>query len=130
MARNGFLANVITVAFIVIGLGVATPLAAEELIWSRNYGGQYNESAYAGVSVASGGFVVLGSTYSYGLGDHDIFLIRIDSYGDTLWTRTLGGQFTDYGYDIQTTSDGGFIVVGMTRSFGAGNGDVFLVKKD
>ncbi len=130
MARNGFLTTAITVAFIVVGLGALTPLAAEELIWSRNYGGQYNESAYAGVSVTSGGFVVLGSTYSFGLGDHDIFLIRIDSYGDTLWTRTLGGQLTDYGYDIQTTSDGGFIIVGMTRSFGAGNGDVYLVKTD
>ena len=103
---------------------------AQNVIWSANYGGVYTEEAYSGVRTSDGGFAILGSTYSFGAGDHDIYLLRLDSLGDTLWSRTYGGPATEYGYDIQRTADGGFIVVGVTYSSGAGNGDVWLLRLD
>jgi len=103
---------------------------AQGLIWSSNYGGDYNEQGYSGCALPDGGYAVLGSTFSFGDGDHDIYLLRLNSFGDTLWTRSYGGSSADYGHDIQTTSDSGFIIVGLTRSFGSGNGDVYLIKTD
>jgi len=47
---------------------------------------------------------------------------------DTLWTKTFGGNLTDEGHDVQEISDGGFIVTGLTESFGAGNSDIWLIK--
>ncbi|MBN1212727.1 MAG: hypothetical protein JXA92_09135, partial [candidate division Zixibacteria bacterium] len=101
---------------------------AQDLLWSKNYGGSYNEGGNSCLQTADGGYVALGSTYSYGTGDHDIYLLKLDSLGDTLWTRTFGGSGTDYGYDIQSTVDGGFVIVGKTRSYGAGMMDVYLIK--
>lgn len=45
---------------------------------------------------------------------------------DTLWTRTFGGSDNDYAYDIQQTSDGGYIIAGYTYSFGSGG--AYLIK--
>jgi len=122
--------------FIVL-LWLATPLVlwlpgrsvyAQNLLWSASYGGVYAEEAFSGVRTSDGGYAVLGSTYSFGAGDHDIYLLRLDSLGDTLWSKAYGGPATEYGYDIQQTSDAGFIVVGSTRSYGAGDADVYLLR--
>jgi hypothetical protein len=104
------------------------PLAAQDVIWSEFYGGQYAEEGNSGVRTYDGGYAVLGSTYSFGAGDHDIYLLRLDSLGDTLWSRTYGGPATEYGYDICQLPDAGFIVVGSTRSWGAGDADVYLLR--
>ena len=48
--------------------------------------------------------------------------------GDTLWTRTYGADSSDFGYSVRQTSDGGYIVAGYTKSFGAGNSDIYLIK--
>jgi hypothetical protein len=102
----------------------------QQLLWSENYGGQFNESGNSGSMTVDGGFIAIGSTFSYGAGDHDIYVIRTDSLGVALWNRTYGGALTDYGYDIQQTADGGFILVGMTRSSGEPNGDLLLLRID
>jgi len=118
------------IATIGIFLACMSDGRAQGLIWSSNYGGGYNEQGYSGCRLPDGGYVVLGSTYSFGDGDHDIYLLRLNSFGDTLWTRSYGGSDADYGHDIQPTNDSGFIIVGLTRSFGSGNGDVYLIKTD
>jgi len=103
---------------------------AQDVIWSNNYGGTYNEQGYSGYKLTDGGYVILGATYSFGHGDHDIYLLRLDSLGHILWTESYGGSAADYGYDIQQTSDNGFIIVGLTQSYGSGEGDVYLIKVD
>jgi hypothetical protein len=59
-----------------------------------------------------------------------VWLIKTDSLGDTLWTRTYGGTESDYGRSLSKTSDGGYVIAGYTWSFGAGRFDAYLVKTD
>jgi len=106
-----------------------TPLGAQEMVWSTTYGGQYNDNAYAGCQIDDG-YILLGSTFSFGSGSFDLYALRLGSAGDTVWTHTYGGVDTDLGYDVRVTSDGGFIMVGSTRSDGAGEKDVYLVRID
>lgn len=105
-------------------------ICAQNLLWTASYGGVYAEEAYSGVRTSDGGYAVLGSSYSYGAGEYDVYLLRLDSLGDTLWSKTYGGAATDRGYDIQQMDDGGYVVVGSTYSFGAGDADVYLLRLD
>lgn len=77
-----------------------------------------------------GGFIIAGTTNSFGSDSGDVYIIKINTVGDTMWTKTFGGINQDYCSSIQNTSDGGFIILGSTNSFGAGNYDVYLLKID
>jgi hypothetical protein len=80
------------------------------------------------VQSTDGGYVIAGYTDSYGVGGYDVFLIKTDTSGDTLWTRTFGGSNGDFGYSVQQTSDGGYVITGLTESYGAGSSDVYMIK--
>ncbi len=99
-----------------------------DTLWTRTYGGGNWDRAYSVQQTDDGGYVVVGYTSSFGSGGDDIYLVKTDSTGDTLWTRTYGGTGTDDGEFVQQTSDEGYIIVGYTTSYGAGNGDVYLIK--
>lgn len=105
-------------------------LFSQKLIWEANHGGIYNEGGYAGLQTLDGGYIILGDSYSFGAGKFDIYLLKLSSAGDTIWTRTYGGSDTEYGYDIVGTADSGFIIVGSTRSYGNGKRDVYLIRTD
>ena len=74
------------------------------------------------------GFVAIGSTYSFGAGGMDVYLIKTDSYGLISWSKTFGATGEDDGRGICQTSDGGYAVIGSTNSFGAGLDDLYLLK--
>ena len=99
-----------------------------DTLWTRTYGGSDDDWAYSVQQTADGGYIVAGYTYSFGAGDDDFYLVKTNSQGDTLWTRTYGGSGDDEAYSVQQTADGGYIVAGYTSSFGAGSGDFYLVK--
>ena len=114
-----------------LGLAVgASHVNAQDSLWCAAYGGYFNDNGFAALSLGSGDFLLLGSTYSYGSGDHDVYLVKVDSAGNEIWSRTYGGSQADYGYDIIPTSDNGYLIVGSTCSFGAGKHDVYLIKVD
>ena len=98
--------------------------------WTKTYGGTGNEDAYAVQQTTDGGYIVAGLTFSFGAGDADAYLIKTDANGNTLWTKTFGGTGYDTANAVRQTADGGYIVAGYTQSFGAGNGDVYLIKTD
>ncbi|HEX7320669.1 MAG TPA: hypothetical protein VF399_10000 [bacterium] len=98
------------------------------IVWSKTYGGDNVDVGSHVQQTYDGGFMIAGWTISSGAGSVDFYLIKTDSLGDTLWTRTYGGDSMDVCYSAQQTLDSGFIMVGLTTSFGAGAGDVYLVK--
>ena len=98
------------------------------ILWSKTYGGLNIDIGYSVKQTIDLGYIIVGETQSYGIGNKDIYLIKTDTNGDTLWTRTYGGSSDDIAYSIQQTSDSGYIFVGETYSFGAGNSDVYLIR--
>lgn len=100
-----------------------------EMIWSRSFGGAGSDNSYSMIQTSDNNYVIAGSTESFGAGGKDVYLIKINSDGDTIWTRTFGGASDDWAKSIQETVDGGYIISGYTHSFG-GNYDVYLIKTD
>jgi hypothetical protein len=98
--------------------------------WAKTYGGTDEDYVYSVQQTSDGGYIVAGATWSFGAGWRDIFLIKTDANGNVQWAKTYGGGSDDYAYSVQQTSDGGYIVAGETRSFGAGWRDIFLIKTD
>ena len=102
--------------------------AQGDTLWTRTYGGANYDEGRSVQQTSDDGYIVVGSTNSFGAGISDVYLIKTDGQGDTLWTRTFGGPSGDFGYSVQQTSDGGYIIAGQALSFGAGEGDVYLIK--
>jgi hypothetical protein len=100
------------------------------IIWAKTYGGTNDDWAYSVQQTSDGGYIVAGWTYSFGAGSDDILLIKTDANGDVQWAKTYGGTDSDFAYSVQQTSDGGYIVAGLTRSLGAGLDDILLIKTD
>ena len=99
-----------------------------DTLWARTYGGAAREDGYGVQQTSDGGFILTGKTQSFGVGSSDVWLVKTDANGDTLWTKTFGGASSDGGNTVQQTSDGGYIIAGYTFSFGAGSADNYLIK--
>jgi hypothetical protein len=100
-----------------------------DLLWSRVYAGSDN-GANMVEQTADGGYVMTGLASYYGPNGGDVLIIRTDSVGDTLWTRTYGGPGLDAGQSIQQTSDHGYVIAALTMSFDARNQKIWIIKTD
>jgi hypothetical protein len=109
-------------------IAIAQP--SPDTLWTRSYGGLNVDQAYSIQNTADGGFVIAGLTRPMGSDFDDFYVVKINSEGDTLWTRTYGGAGDDQAYSIQQTPDGGFMIAGVTNSYGAGGRDAYVVKTD
>src|SRR5438105_3146707 len=100
-----------------------------QITFQKTYGGTDSDDGHAVKQTSDGGYIIAGTTYSFGVGNGDFYLIKTDSIGDTLWTRTFGGPSFDFIHAIDQTSDGGYILTGHTYSFSMGyNGDTLWTK--
>jgi hypothetical protein len=85
--------------------------------------------AHAIIPTSDGGYVVAGETY-HSAGRHDVWVLKLDGQGNVQWQKNYGGTDDDWAYAIAPTSDGGYVVAGRTKSFGAGRMDVWVLKLD
>jgi hypothetical protein len=112
------------IAFLTLVFASSGTLAFEKV-----FGGpELDRGVYVSPTQDSG-YIVVGYSQSFGQGDEDIYLVKTDSAGELMWTRTIGGTDEDNGWAIREIADG-FILAGFTKSFGAGGYDFYLVKTD
>ncbi|MBI5539589.1 MAG: T9SS type A sorting domain-containing protein [Bacteroidia bacterium] len=98
------------------------------ILWSYAYGGTLEDHPYSAKQTSDGGYIISGFTCSFGLGYSDIYLIKTSADGIFQWSKTYGGNGADNGWEVQQTSDGGYIICGTTNSFGAGGIDNYIIK--
>ncbi len=102
-----------------------------DTLWTKVYGADSISATGFSIQITNDtGYIIAGKTQSFGTGTWDVCLIKTDSSGDTLWTKSFGGINHDGSSSVQQTTDGGYIVAGNTNSFGSGNSDAYLIKVD
>ena len=101
-----------------------------QIVWQKTYGGPGYDFANFVSPTADGGYVVVGTTDSFGSGGVDVWVWKLDAVGSILWQRTYGGPGAEYLYAAHQAQDGGLIVAGLTYSFGSGNSDAWVFKID
>lgn len=97
-------------------------------LWEKTYGGEKNDNGWDIFQSGDGGYLIAGFTESFGKGDFDFVLIKTDEKGKEQWIKTFGGKGKDRCWSAQPIDDGGYILLGETTSFGAGEEDAYLVK--
>jgi hypothetical protein len=96
--------------------------------WNQTFPRGPRDGAESVIETADGGFLLAGGTGYLSIELGDMWLIKTDRNGAEQWNRTFGGQAFDWAESVIETADGGFLLAGYTRSFGAGEADVWLVK--
>jgi len=159
---------------------VSSANAQPDTLWTRTFGGLYNDYGHSVQQTSDDGFIIVGTCnigsgdvylvktdengneqwiYSYGRIGHssggksvqqtsdggyiivgystpsdyyecDVYLIKTNQFGDTLWTQTYGGDDHDCGYSVRQTLDGGYIITGNTDPYLSDPLDVYLIKTD
>jgi len=99
-----------------------------DILWTKTYGGTNGDKAYYVHQTIDGGFMVIGNTASFGAGENDLYLIKTNENGDTLFTKTIGTSGNEMAYTADTTNDGGYIIGGsISRRY---TNQIFIVKTD
>ena len=96
----------------------------------KDFGGEKFEEGSSIIETLDGGFIITGTTTSFGDGNYDVFLVKTDLFGNEEWSQTFGGTQNDFGKSIEQTDDHGFIIFGWTWSSGNGYGDLWMIKTD
>jgi hypothetical protein len=109
-------------AFVVKTDSDGTPL------WEKAYGGSKFDVANAITPSSSGGYVITGSTFSFGKGQRDFWIFKVDHDGEVLWSRTQGREGFEEAYAIVEVAKNQFVLAGWTNSIGNGNYDYYVVK--
>jgi hypothetical protein len=100
------------------------------LQWTKTIGGEKRDGGNSLIQTSDGGYAIAGYTESFGAGEWDVYVVKLDANGNLQWTKTIGGENWEAGRSLIQTSDGGYAIAGHTESFGAGGRDVYVVKLD
>ncbi len=127
VSSKGFL----TVLFLLALTSTLSPIQQRGVeSFEKHFGANGMDRGIAVQQLANGDFVVVGYSTSFGSGDEDVYLVRADSVGNQLWSRTFGGPGRDDGWDVLALPDGGFTLVGFSNSAGDGDFDIHLLRVD
>lgn len=102
--------------------------AAGAMLWCKSYGGNGDDFAPDFIQTSDGGFILAGQTSSYGTDVTDLYMIKTNSTGDTLWTSTIGGSNIEYGCEVAEVPGGGYLVAGQIKAGFAAPTDLLLVR--
>ncbi|MDF1695788.1 MAG: serine hydrolase [Saprospiraceae bacterium] len=91
-------------------------------IWFKQFGGTSYDKA-SSILATDDGYLIIGSTSSYGNGNYDMFVIKTDKEGNKQWQNSYGGFYNEYGYSAEETKDG-YMIKG-TKQNCTSNSDVF-----
>ncbi len=100
------------------------------LVWGRTFGGTSLDQASSIVETPDNGYILVGGSGSYTAGPYDFLVIKINSSGNLVWARAIGGTGYDWPYSVIPAIGGGYVIAGSTTSFGAGGSDCLVVKID
>lgn len=92
------------------------------------YGGSSSDVLNGAGRDADGGILLAGDTWSFGVEAPDVFFMKTDAEGDSLWAVTWGDEDWQYAYDIKPTFDGGYVVIGRHYSITTGDNNILLLK--
>jgi len=94
--------------------------------WDKTYGGEHWDWGHSLILTSDGGFAIAGESDSFGAGGYDFWLIKTDGSGSIEWSRTYGGPERDSAESVIQTSDGGYVLAGLTQSYGLVGSDMHL----
>jgi len=100
------------------------------LQWHRTFGGDYDDKGCRIRKTSDGGYLLVGHTLSFGAGDYDIWILKLDFQGIVQWQKTYGGSSMEIARFVIKSADGGYVIVGRTDSFGGGSADALAFKID
>jgi hypothetical protein len=99
-------------------------------VWEKTFGGAEDDYAISVQETFDSGYILAGETWSYGAGLNDMYLVKTDSLGNKVWQKVFGGRTEDYANSVQQTSDGGYILAGVTVPYATGSPDIYIVRTD
>ncbi len=99
-----------------------------DTLWTKTYGGYNSEWGNSIEITPDNGYIMTGVTETFGAGFWDVWVVRTDSLGDTLWTKTFGNVSGDLGYSIAKTFDDGYIIGGVYTALDGGSRDGYLIR--
>ncbi len=101
-----------------------------KLIWERNFGGEMKDFAKSIVATGDGGVLIAGASESFGDTYLDAYILKVDKNGKEEWAKIVGGERDDIANGIALTTDGGFVIAGVTESYGYQSKDYYIVRFD
>lgn len=116
---------------LVFVLMFATNVMAQfDTTWVKTYGGNRDDKAFDIIKTTDNGFLIIGSTGSFGLDNSQMYFLKLDSTGAIMWSKSHGGPGQESGQSVIQTTDGGYLGIGYTNSWGSGGFDYLIVKLD
>jgi hypothetical protein len=117
--------------FVIYFLLVFINSSSAQVTFQKTFGGGQDDGFHSVQQTFDGGYIMAGFTSGFGGGFYyDVYLVKTDLNGDTLWTKTYGGTLNDEAYCVQQTNDSGYILTGYTKIFGSGYDIIYLIKTD
>ncbi len=101
-----------------------------KLLWTRTIGGTGNDYALSLTQTKDSNLVLVGYTNSFGAGNNDVYIVKLNKSDYIIWSRTLGGSGNDVGTSVIEGVNGDYILCGYSNSFDSGTYDAYLAALD